>query len=46
MQCTGMMRESGANITSESVGMHEVEVLCETVARWVGFRQSCCAELC
>jgi len=46
MQCTGMMRESGANITSESVGMHEVEVVCETVARWVGFRQSCCAELC
>ena len=46
LHCSGMMRESAGCMTSESVGMHEVEVLCESVARWVGIRQSCCAELC
>jgi len=47
LHCTGMMMmESAGCITSELVRMDEVEVLCETVARWVSFRQSCCAELC
>ena len=35
LHCTGMMNMGVGCITSESVRMHEVEVLCETIARWV-----------
>ena len=35
LHCTGMMNGGVGCITSESVRMHEVEVLCETIARYV-----------